>query len=289
MRIKSGVICLRIKGGIGNQLFEYAFAKSLSFDLNYKLIIDTTTGFARDSYKRNCKTSYFVKKYNEATVTKKILFFFTRKFPKISKILFSSVLLLEKNHRYLEIIDTAKLKESKTIFVEGYFQSFQYFQHNWNILFETIYFNINSNENIIKLLNEINENQSVSIHVRRIDYEPKLDIVYYKEAVNYFLNMSLNYKFYIFSDDIDWCKRMFNFIEDKFFISDLDGDEVVELYLMSKCKNNIIANSSFSWWAAWLSTYENKIVICPKKWSYSFEGLDNMNSLIPEDWIQIEN
>jgi hypothetical protein len=279
---QKGHVCLRIKGGLGNQLFEYAFAKSLSIDLGFKLIIDSDTGFLKDNYSRESKIKFFLKEHVEASNFKKLVFFITKMFPFLAKRIFSSRLILEKNSRQLESIDILELQKFKIIYVEGYFQSYRYFDYNWSILIKNILIKINSNFKIIKLLKDIQENKSICIHIRRIDYEQKLDLKYYKEGIEYYLSKDLNCMFFIFSDDIVWCKENFNFLENKVFVTDLGGNEVSELYLMSHFNHYIIANSSFSWWGAYLSESTLKTVLAPKN-----SSIGVINHYYPEDWILI--
>ena len=129
------------------------------------------------------------------------------------------------------------------------------------------------------------ETDMVAIHVRRGDYlnvssrvHPTLLIKYYEDALSHLSN---DMKVLIFSDDLKWCKE--NFIDDRYvFIDEID---YISIYLMSKMKYHIIANSSFSWWGAWMSEYEDKIIITPKMWFGKNTMYDG--DLIPENWIRI--
>jgi hypothetical protein len=162
----------------------------------------------------------------------------------------------------------------------GYFQSEKYFKHRKLEIIEL--FKPNDS-----FLNDINKYSSIfgniSLHVRRNDYaklyphiHPPQSIIYYNNALSL---LPQEYKVIVFSDDIEWCKE--NFIGDRFvFISEID---YISLYIMSKMKYHIIANSSFSWWGAWLSDAE--IVIAPKIWFGSNAYPDQ--DIIPESWIKI--
>jgi hypothetical protein len=126
-----------------------------------------------------------------------------------------------------------------------------------------------------------------SIHVRRGDYiglqnfHPVQPVSYYEEAVKI---VGDDKHFLIFSDDINWCKENFTFLKNKTFV--LNNLDYEDLYLMSMCKNNIISNSTFSWWGAWLNRNENKQVIIPSKWfGISYSHL-NTNDLYCEGWIK---
>ncbi len=162
----------------------------------------------------------------------------------------------------------------------GYFQSEKYFKHR--------------REEVLKLfrpadefVGEINKYQhlfgNISLHVRRGDYvnsrvHPALTMKYYEEALSHLPD---NMRVLIFSDDLNWCKE--NFIGERYiFISEID---YISLYLMSKMKHHIIANSSFSWWGAWMSEHEDKTIISPKKWFG--ENTEYDGDLIPDNWIKI--
>jgi len=152
---------------------------------------------------------------------------------------------------------------SKNLDIIGYFQSEKYFDHCPDVIRN--YFDFVDSVKTSSLNNE----SSCSIHIRRGDYvnlseyHPFPGKEYYTKAIDYMRNQGVK-KFYVFSDDIEWCKNFFSDILDFEFIS--GNNEIRDLYLMSSCENNIIANSSFSWWGAWLNKNENKIVITPNVW-----------------------
>lgn len=177
------------------------------------------------------------------------------------------------------------LSYKKNFMYQGYFQTEKYFKHRRNEIL-----------NLFESTNEINEivNKyskyfgNISLHVRRGDYvklypetHSPLDINYYKSALE---SLPKELSVLVFSDDIEWCKN--NFVGERFvFIDEID---YVSIILMSKMKYHIIANSSFSWWGGWLSTYEDKMIIAPKKWfGGKKSGLDEKMNLIPENWIRI--
>jgi len=135
---------------------------------------------------------------------------------------------------------------------------------------------------------------SVSIHIRRGDYvdNPKTnkyhglcDLQYYCDAVNTVKEkIGGDFKIFIFSDDINWAKKNIKFPCEINFVFDSEITDYEEMYLMSLCKHNIIANSTFSWWGAWLNINPNKIVIAPKKW---FNNKKVTQDIIPNNWIKI--
>lgn len=159
----------------------------------------------------------------------------------------------------------------------GYFQSYKYWQDYGNEIRELL-----SPKKKFEVLNN-----TTSIHVRRTDYLVHtgcyniLDMKYYEKA----MEVTNTDKYLIFSDDIKWCKR--HFIGNKFEFSE-GKSEVEDLSLMKSCRNNIIANSSFSWWGAWLNDNSNKIVVAPATWfGPKLAKTHNTKDLIPNEWLKM--
>lgn len=249
-------------GGLGNLLFPLATAYSISKKNNLKLnLFYNHTGYLHTdpSEYRNNIFSYFseidsIKNYH---------------------------LIEQKTFEYYSI----DIPKNKDIFLHGYFQSEKNFIDHKDDILQMLSPSKEKIDELSYLYPFISEEKTVSIHIRRGSYlqlqenHPCLNIDYYKKALNEFIN----HKIFIFSDDISFCKSQFKgdnyiFSENKF---DLD-----DLYLMSLCKNNIIANSTFSWWGAWLNKNINKKIFAPKKWfgpNLQVESKD----LIPESWIKI--
>jgi len=175
------------------------------------------------------------------------------------------------------------LPTQDNILFNGYFQSEKYLDRELILKLYSI------DDISLEYINDKYKNiisNSVSIHVRRGDYlnkydkHPVQDINYYNLAMKYFRDYK---KFIIFSDDIEWCKT--NFIGDQFIFIEGEHD-YIDLWLMSLCDHNIIANSSFSWWGAWLNQNINKKVIAPKNWFGPKKKLDTID-LYCKDWILI--
>lgn len=153
-------------------------------------------------------------------------------------------------------------------------------------------FKISNNDALtLKLQREICSKISVSIHIRRGDYLNNsivdifggiCDLEYYKQAIDYLKAKVDNPYFYIFSDDKDWVKENFLIPNSEIIDFNSGEDSWKDMYLMSLCKHNINANSTFSWWAAWLNSYNNKIVIVPEKFNLQDEA-----NIYPKSWIKI--
>ena len=171
----------------------------------------------------------------------------------------------------------------------GYFQTEKYFEHCSDLIREFFQFD---SETIKKAQNNFpffpSNIEFVSIHLRRGDYvglqqfHPVMDADYYFDAMSEF--MEGNYFFLIFSDDIVYCKELFGEQENIVYIE--GNDPEVDICMMSMCDHNVIANSSFSWWGAWLNTNPNKKVVAPKKWfGPAYEGIHDTKDLYPKSWI----
>jgi hypothetical protein len=172
------------------------------------------------------------------------------------------------------------------LLLDGYFQSEKYFIANKGKIIDMFKPNENIKNSILKSFPDISI--FCSIHVRRGDYlsspncHPQQPIEYFIEAVNI---IGKDKTYLIFSDDLEGIKGMFDFIPNKIFYT--SGKDWLDLYTMSMCGNNIICNSTFSWWAAYLNENGNKKVIAPKKWFGPKYANHNTNDLIPKEWIII--
>lgn len=177
------------------------------------------------------------------------------------------------------------------IFLDGYWQNEYYFKHIRDTLLKEFTLKNSLSPKATGYLSNMNNFQSVSLHVRRGDYVShthtnafhgicKMD--YYLRAIDFISKHILNPIFYIFSDDITWCKENFNFLSNKVYVDDTNS-VFDDFELFRNCKHNIIANSSFSWWGSWLNTNTEKIVICPKRW------YNNQHLISPacEQWIKL--
>jgi len=166
----------------------------------------------------------------------------------------------------------------------GYFQSEKYFAKNKSLIQNLFSIDEDNNKLIIEKYSNVLKLNPVGVHVRRGDYlsnpHPVCSLDYYDKAFNLFPE---NTVYLLFSDDITWCKE--NFKEETFHFVE-NNEDVVDLFLMTKCSHNIMANSSFSWWGAWLNKNENQRVITPQNW-FGNTMEHNTKDLIPSEWEQI--
>ena len=196
---------------------------------------------------------------------------------------FGIYILSESNSHKLLAFDEKKLAKYPIVLLDGYFQSYLYFEDFKEEILKSVFFEYNVEFNYKVFLDSINLDNSVAVHVRRMQYEDKLGFDYYFRAMELMTQKLNNPNFFIFSDDIEWCRENFRG-ENVFFIDVESANEIQELYLMSLCKSHVIANSSFSWWGAYLSKEKDNLVIAPSPISIGVFG-----SLIPKNWIEIQS
>jgi Glycosyl transferase family 11 len=284
------MIITNITGGLGNQLFQYAAGKALAEHCKTELKLDLT-GF-KDYQLRNFDLDYFHLTYDTASIEETEPFL-TRSFLKKIKDRTAPFSQRRFNREKFFHYDKNFFKYNPPLYIKGYWQSERYFTNvkeqlrNELILKKEV---INQVETYARFLQNQN---SVSIHIRRGDYQnPEtlrihgiLSNSYYKTAILEIRKNIENAVFYVFTDSLDLIKKD-SFFKDCTIVSSIISQTHFEdLYLMSQCKHNIIANSSFSWWGAWLNNNPDKIVIAPKNWFN--KGPKDTYDLYPTSWIQL--
>ena len=270
-------------GGIGNQLFIYNFGKLVSSKTGLKLILDNSTGFVKDKYGRKPKLDLlFNIKLIEASYTLKVLFILIKKLPKKLLKFLNVELIFESDSKKIIELNWLYNNKSKFFFIQGYFQSHNYVLPNKKHFLELINLNYNFNKNYIDYYNSIVNTTSVCLHVRRDAYDNHLTNSYYINAIQLISKVTTNPTFYVFSDSLNWCRE--NLFAKNIIFVDVNNniDDVQEFFLMSNCKYFIVANSSFSWWSAFLGSNTNKIVIAPIN-----NHIGVQDSFYPDTWIKI--
>ncbi|MDY0365404.1 MAG: alpha-1,2-fucosyltransferase [Arcobacteraceae bacterium] len=286
------MLIVNITGGLGNQMFLYAYAKALE-QKGYKTKLDIS-GF--ETYKLH--GGYMLDKYNiSLSVANKNEISRYYKRDLLSKLLRK---LGKKNKKVL--IDDSFVFDKKWLEIEddryiiGYFQSEKYIKE----IRDTLLQEFSIKEGISSFTKEIEKEilsiqNSCSLHIRRGDYLLQQNInihgftglEYYKKAIEMITQNHKDMQFFIFSDDIEWSKENLN-IENVTYIDSKEKRIPHEdIYLMSLCRHNIIANSSFSWWGAWLNQNKDKIVIAPKRW-FADEKLEKQSiDIVCDGWIKL--
>jgi hypothetical protein len=285
------MIVVKLMGGLGNQMFQYAAGLSAAERLRTELKmdlswfdsleeVDTPRFYELDNF--NLKQEFVNKndfvlkndgfKNRLMNIRKKQLNFY-----KESQFNYSDNFLNIKNNTY----------------IEGYFQTEKYFNDIRDDVIYSFTFKNKASVKSAKIIDQIKNSDSVSLHVRRGDYVSNksankfhglMGEAYYKKAIALINKKIKNPKYFIFSDEIEWVKNSFDLPKNSVYITH-NKSGIEDMRIMIECKHNIIANSSFSWWGAWLGLQKDKVVIAPKLWF--LDSNTNTSDVIPERWSQI--
>jgi len=287
-------------GGLGNQMFDYAFMVRLSKEYEARLFhpygaqsgryghagfqLDEIFELRSDDHKRGLGQLLFGIYWHVIRIFPKTLR------PRMLRLVgMNEVKVAENFVFYPEVFQSPHKNE---LFM-GTWQSQHYFEGAEAELREAFTFkDVLVNERTRQIKTEIENCNSISLHVRRDDYLSSTyvqgfggicTLSYYKKAIEYLKERIESPKLFIFSDDIAWCRENLD-VSDATFVDWNHGAESwQDMYLMSCCRHNIIANSSFSWWGAWLNANPNKIVVAPCRW---WNGLKD--DVVPETWVKME-
>jgi len=283
------MIAVKLMGGLGNQMFQYAIGRRLALHKNAELYLDLSFLNLRENVDYTLR-KYELSRFKISAITKDVFFkddFISKAIHKLKRIKY----LVERN----ELFDPTILSEKRNVYLSGFWQSEKYFADIRQTLLEDFALQSSLSKDNMLLSQQIASVNSVSIHIRRGDYISNknalskhgvLGLDYYKNALNLIRSRVPNPVFYIFSDDINWIKQNLHIEESHYIIEHNKAeDSYLDMILMSTCKHNIIANSSFSWWGAWLNDYSEKMVIGPKNW-FSDSTIDT-SDIIPESWIKM--
>ena len=288
------MIIVKLMGGLGNQMFQYAAARSLAIHKKTDLYIDLSS-FSENTIGIT-KRTYELGVFNIRTATldqqKKI------KSHNIVRKIINKLLPYYRRKYYYEPhfhFDSNFFKASSSTTLIGYWQSEKYFSkiaaviHNEYMLQKTPGLQTQA---VFKQLSTVD---SVSVHIRRGDYinnpetlriHGSCELDYYETCIDLMKVKVPTMQLFIFSDDISWVRKNLMFPLNSVFVDHNTEENANEdLYLMSHCKHNIIANSSFSWWGAWLNRNEKKNVMAPSKWFNEFKA--DTKDLYPADWIVV--
>ena len=267
------MVVIRIMGGLGNQMFQYAFGLLLKSKTKYDI-------------------SWFQEVKNVINATQRE---YELDFWNINPVLINKTKIFGVIKRKCIVenpfnVYNPKLLQIRTGVVEGYFQVADYYESIRDRLLQDFVPREKPNAENQKILDLIHGTNSVSIHVRRGDYvklqhiHGLCDMDYYTRAVGFITNNVKNPHFFIFSDDSKWVVDNLK-LDFPYTVVDINHgrDSAWDIWLMANCKHNIIANSSFSWWGAWLNQNPNKLVVAPLQWFADGRKTD----VVPIEWQRI--
>jgi len=298
------MIIVRLMGGLGNQMFQYAFGRAMSLKMKNKLAFDISL---LEKGKERSDFTYRKLGLNKFKIDLEII-----EHETVDRILKLELSFRDKlrrkilnftgtKHSMKNLIVEESLKYSKdytfipqNCVLQGYWQSENYFLKDQKTIrndFSLQHILENFDKNII---HQIQESCSVGIHIRRGDYifNPDFnkiydvcDYTYYQKAIKKIQSLLESPKFFVFSDEIEWVNKNMKFPQGTVFVSKPDNLPIEDLALFSICKHAILANSTFSWWGAWLNENSEKKIIAPQVWTKS--STMNDIEIVPKRWITI--
>lgn len=305
------MIIIYLKGGLGNQLFQYALGRTLEQNgREVKYDVSSYNGY-RHNFRLNCfKTKLeiigesekplfnklYKQNYTRFNGKKGLLFKILRKGFKI----IDDYFYIYRSTIHERPFFDKRLENLKgTHVLDGYWAQSAYFEPIRQLLIDELTLKPSTHNPIYsKSIEEIEKAEnSVAVHVRRGDYLDsvnqmifaELQLSYYQKAISYIQERKKTITLFVFSNDISWCRDAFNNYTNATFIESPDLLDVHDFSLMKSCNHNIIANSTFSWWAAYLNDNTDKIVIAPKQWyadrrrQAKYEKSNNN----PKEWLKI--
>jgi hypothetical protein len=292
-------IIAQLQGGLGNQLFQYAAARSLALRHQAPLLLDQ---------------SWFARTYDDVTPRDPLLSLLQTKGslitqePPVSRpkriqriaqrlLPISPYVYLERTpYRYDPLLERVSLFRRQNLYLMGYWQSYRYFESIRTTLQSEIRPQAQLDPHYQAYLEQIQHGNAALVHVRRGDYvhlasaakvHGFLGLDYYQRGMDMLLARNPNLRFFVFSDDLAWAQENLPHQNNITFISSLERSDAViqELELMTHCDHFLIANSSLSWWAAWLAKTADSPVFCPRQWTT--DSSIAWDDLLPPDWQRI--
>ncbi|MGN7872175.1 alpha-1,2-fucosyltransferase [Roseateles sp. 22389] len=295
--IKQSQVTVRLSGGLGNQMFQYAFGRAVA-SLREKPLVLSTFQLSLQSAgvtPRPYGLDVFKLAGNVSTSADA---FSTRWRPVIKRLPALADLLGVHYEQSADFYPEALTAAADTF--DGYWQSHRYFEAVAPQIARDFVLKAPAHGVFADLLAQVSQPHSVMLHVRRGDYvslaaasahHGALGLAYYRSAMARLKIEVPHARCFVFSDDIPWCREALDFLPpgSQFVEADQHRTDAQDLVLMSHCSHAIIANSSFSWWAAWLGDQRkpssSRIVCAPKRWFAT--GSSDLASRLPKHWIQL--
>jgi len=283
-------------------MFQYAIWRALSLKNKTELKLDVSflkrmwVWYVKRDFNKNEQINYELSFLNIKNnfASKKIIPYYERFNNKYIDLIIKKLLIffkVKKHYIEKQFNFDSNILNIKWWYLDWFFQTEKYFIDYRNEIKKDFKFKIEPSIKNQQVISKIEKNNSVSIHIRRWDYvNNKLyftcHLDYYKKSIWILKKKIKNPVFFFFSDDIKWVRKNLQICDKSYYIDWNNWNKSYEdMRLMSLCKHNIIANSSFSWWWAWLNNNKNKIVIAPSKWFNS--NTINYSDIVPDSWIKI--
>lgn len=277
------MVVAKLYGGLGNQMYQFAAGTALSLRLGTSLYVDTGWFEIVKGHPNATERTFELGVFGISAKKPGIV-------TKLTLHLNPLTVFQEEGFNYQPGFE----KLSGNVALDGYWQSYKYFEGCSDHIRKLYQFVNPPSKDTSKALAEIKGVESISLHIRRGDYVNQertkfigvLPINYYEAAIKNIEKRTKNPVFFVFSDEPEWCKQNLKLPTNTIFISDLYTSTTEDdLRLMSACKHHIIANSSYSWWGAWLNSNPEKIVCAPKRWFA--ETKVNLDDRLPKVWLKV--
>jgi len=288
------MVITKLLGGTGNQMFQYAFGRNLALKNNCSLKLNLS--FFEKSDSRTFSLEHFSAVFDSAAPgeIEQIIQKQSSKLNELKRKVLKSrpYVIYEKTLEF----DPQNLETQQDVYVDGYWQSEKYFLGSSEQIRKDFKIKTAPSAKNAAMLSKIQSVNAVSLHVRRGDFldnelnkiHGTCSIEYYERAADLISKQTTNPVFFIFSDDLNWARENIKLQQD-LVVVDINDDKAAheDLRLMSGCRHHIVANSSFSWWGAWLNPRPDKIVVAPKKWFNDPELNRQSRTIVPESWIRL--
>ncbi len=295
------VILCRLMGGLGNQMFQYAYSRALAIRNHAEVVLDTSLLAEETTFtKRNFELDVFNNIVYRLAAPFEVFLYngdpkanFLQRLRRVFLNLFSKrKLILQEANKILP----EYLKADGNICVVGRWQSYLFFEEYQEIIVREFLIEKPVGLFLDDIVEQIEITESVCLHVRRGDlvtipiYNQEIGVLgipYYQQAVDELKTRVIDATFFVFSDDIAWCKENLRFAAKTIFVDEKYAGEKAlgHFFLMQQCKNFILSNSTFAWWTAYLSKSPEKIVFYPKQWNQD-SALANPQ-MCPPSWIAL--
>jgi len=289
------MIIVRMIGGLGNQMFQYAMARSLADHHNANLKLDLSD-FEHYTLRRYELQDFNVRAEiagREDLDSLKVRLRSYTLWQRMKRRILpdSPMVFRERSFAYNKEVHRIR----PPVYLDGYWQSERYFASNIAVIRKDFTLNVPLDPSNTEMMAFIGSVNAVSLHVRRGDYieDPNTNrfhgvcpIGYYNDAVTYISCRVGQIHLFVFSDDYEWASHNLIFDHPTTFVTlNSNTRGIFDMMLMRQCKHHVVANSSFSWWGAWLNPSESKIVVAPQKWFR--DGSQDTCDLVPARWVLI--
>lgn len=289
------MITIKLAGGLGNQMFQYAIGRRLSLKYNTQLCLDLSfllnRGYGNKFVYRDYYLNMFTVNVDKIIQNISLQKLIKNKVAERFQINLPGIKVESQFH-----FNETNLNCGKDFYLAGYWQSPRYFSEVAEIIRNDFTFINSVKHSSRSLLEQIKQSNSVCLNVRRSDYvgsslHDVCDINYYHEALRMLRERIEEQAVFVFSDDIEWCEKNLKISGNHVFVGHEHAHTTVfknfdaYLYMMAQCKHYIIPNSTFAWWAIWLNNTKDKIVIAPNRWFN--DAKINAEDLYDPDWIRL--